>query len=95
MIGSRLHIIMGNKRLKISDVIRGAKVSRPRVTGLYYGRTKGINFETLDRLCAFCSAKLATSFTSKKSIKPRQHGNADRAKGESWNRFTSILTRRE
>ncbi len=46
---------MGRKRLKISDLIKETGITRPTLTSLYYGTGKGINFDTLNRLCGYLS----------------------------------------
>lgn len=53
MIENRLSEIMGRKRLKISDVIEGTGLARNTVAELYHGRAKGVQFETIDKLCTY------------------------------------------
>ncbi len=55
MIVCKLSEILGRKRLKISDVIRDTGITRPTLTSLYYGKSAGISFETLDKLCKYLS----------------------------------------
>ena len=45
MIRNRLSTILGERRMKITTL------SRTTLTELYYDRAKGVQFETLDRLC--------------------------------------------
>lgn len=68
MVIVRLHLLMANKRLKISDVCRDTKISRPTLTALYYGRSKGIKFDTINRLCSYfqCSVEDLLVFENKK-----------------------------
>lgn len=52
MIKSRLHILMGEHKIRsirsLSDI---TTVSRLSLTRLYDGDAKGVEFETLDKLC--------------------------------------------
>lgn len=45
--------ILGQKQLKITKVSDDTKISRPTLTALYYNTSKGIQFETLDKLCKY------------------------------------------
>ena len=51
MIINNLSEILGRKRLKISNVIKETGITRPTLTSLYYDKSKGINFDTLNTLC--------------------------------------------
>ena len=53
MIFVRLNHLMSNKRLKIADVCKDTKKSRPTLTALYYGTSKGMNFDTINKLCSY------------------------------------------
>lgn len=53
MIFVRLNHLMSNKRLKIADVCKDTKISRPTLTALYYGTSKGMNFDTINKLCSY------------------------------------------
>lgn len=63
MILSNLSEIIGRKKLKISDVIRGTKISRPTLTNLYYNIGSGINFDTLSTLCNFLNVSTGDLLT--------------------------------
>lgn len=52
MIKSRLHILMGEKKIRsIRQLSEETKVSRLSLTKLYDGDGKGIEYATLDTLC--------------------------------------------
>lgn len=51
MIKCHLSRLLGEKRMKISDVSRITGISRQALTDLYYERVKGIRFDTLELLC--------------------------------------------
>ena len=53
MLFVRLSHLMANRRLKIADVCKDTDISRPTLTALYYGTGKGINFDTIDKLCTY------------------------------------------
>lgn len=51
MIKVHLSRIMGEKRLKISDVSKLTGLHRNGITRLYNEDTDGIKFDTLEKLC--------------------------------------------
>jgi|GEM_PF-1199002 len=53
MLFVRLAQLMASKRLKIADVCKDTNISRPTLTALYYGTSKGINFDTINKLCSY------------------------------------------
>ncbi len=63
MIINNLSAIMGRKRIKKAEVEKATKISRPTLTALYYGHNKGINLDTMNRLCAFLSVTPGDLFT--------------------------------
>ena len=55
----RLSKILGDQRLKVSELSEKSGISRYALYGLYHERTKGIEFETLAKLgtaldCTVC-----------------------------------------
>lgn len=58
MIISNLSSILGQKKIKISQVIKDTKISRPTLTALYYDTSKGINFHTLNALCEYLKVSI-------------------------------------
>ena len=53
MISIKLSDIMGKNKIKISQIEKDTGISRPTLTALYYEKSKGITFETLNRLCEY------------------------------------------
>ncbi len=49
----KLKELMKKRHWNIETVKRGSGISRTTLTNLYYGRSKGIQLDTLQRLCAF------------------------------------------
>lgn len=54
MINSKLHILMGHKKIKsIRQLSEETEITRLSLTKLYKGEAKGIEFATLNTLCTF------------------------------------------
>ncbi len=51
MIKNRLSIIMGIKKVKIAELSQMTGLNDNTISNLYYERTKGVDFETLDKIC--------------------------------------------
>lgn len=51
MIRNRLSEIMGIKRIKPHEIIELSGISRKTLYNIYNDKTKGIEFETLNKLC--------------------------------------------
>lgn len=51
MIINKLSEIIGRERIRKTELAKWAGVSLSTIHRLYYDQTKGIDFETLDRLC--------------------------------------------
>ena len=53
MIENRISILMGARRMGITDLAREAGVAYNTAYGLYRGATRRIDFDTLEKLCRF------------------------------------------
>jgi putative transcriptional regulator len=53
MLRIRLSTLLGERRLRISDVARDTGINRGTLTRLYYESTERIDIDTLDRLCGY------------------------------------------
>lgn len=51
MIKNRLSTIMGCKRIKPHEIVTLTGISRKTLYNIYNDKTKGIEFETLNKLC--------------------------------------------
>ncbi len=51
MIKNRVSIVIGERRMTISETAKLAGLSYNTVDKVYRNETKGIDFETLDKLC--------------------------------------------
>lgn len=59
MVKCHLSRIMGEKKLKISDVAKGIGVNRGTITRLYHETAVRVDFEVLEKLCVYleCDVK--------------------------------------
>ncbi len=53
MIKSNLAVLMAERDLRIVDVWKKTGISKVTLYGLYHNNTGGVQWETLDKLCAF------------------------------------------
>lgn len=53
MILGKLAEILGRKKLKVSHVAKDTGISRNTLSGLYYNKSKGFNFDNLNTLCKY------------------------------------------
>ncbi len=53
MIENRISILMGARRMGITDLAREAGVAYNTAYGLYRGTTRRIDFDTVEKLCRF------------------------------------------
>ncbi|MFR1671924.1 MAG: helix-turn-helix domain-containing protein [Candidatus Gastranaerophilaceae bacterium] len=51
MIKNRVSIIIGERHMTISETAKLAGINYNTVYNLYYDKTKGIEFDTLNKLC--------------------------------------------
>ncbi len=51
MIINNLSTILGKRRIRITELARMAGVSASTIHRIYYDQTKGIDFDTLDKIC--------------------------------------------
>lgn len=51
MIKNRLSIILGEQRMRVSELSKLSGISQNALNKIYHGKTKGIDFDTLDKLC--------------------------------------------
>ena len=59
MIKCNLSKIMGEKRLKISDVAKETGINRGTITRLYHETALRIDFEVLDQLCGYLECEVS------------------------------------
>ena len=59
MIKCHLSRIMGEKRLKIADVVRETGINRGTITRLYHEEAERIELGVLDLLCSYLDCSVA------------------------------------
>lgn len=62
MIRNKFSGLLGEKMLKISTVSRATGISRTTLTNLYFKRGRGIEFETLNKLCEYLECNVDDLF---------------------------------
>lgn len=65
-VTSRLAVLMGERKKKISDVSRETGISRTTLTHLYYGDNQAISFEVLNKLCNYFQCDVGEILIRKK-----------------------------
>lgn len=63
MIYSELQKLLNKERLTISEFSRATGISRPTITALATNRSTGIQFDTLNAICAFLEVDPSLVFT--------------------------------
>ncbi|CCY24545.1 MAG: helix-turn-helix transcriptional regulator [Brachyspira sp.] len=51
MIKNRLSIILGEQRMRVSELSQLTGISQNALNKIYHNKTKGIDFNTLNKLC--------------------------------------------
>ena len=59
MIRIHLSRLMGEKRLKIADLVRDTGLSRTTVSRLYHEDSERIDLDTLEKLCRYLNVEIA------------------------------------
>jgi len=52
MIKNRLSIILGEQRMRVSELSKLTGISQNALNKIYHDKTKGIDFDTLNKLCS-------------------------------------------
>jgi len=59
MIKLHLSRLMGERRLKIADVVRDTGISRTALTRLYYEKVERLDLESLELLCRYLEVDIS------------------------------------
>ena len=51
MINNKLSTILGEKRMRVSELSKLTGISQNALNKIYHNKTKGVDFDTLNRLC--------------------------------------------
>lgn len=65
-IHCKLSTILGEKRLKMADVVRGTGLARDTVRNLYYDKTRRVDYEVLEKICDYLDCVLEDILEYKK-----------------------------
>lgn len=65
MLKCHLSKIMGEKRLKISDVARDTDINRGTITRLYNETATRVDLDVIDSLCAYLQVSVGELFEHK------------------------------
>ena len=63
MIRCHLSTFMGERKMKIMDVVRETGLNRTAVTALYYERAQRVDLESVDKLCELFDCQVGDLFT--------------------------------
>lgn len=72
------HMVDG-KDISIARLSRDCHVARPSIAAMYYGKAKGIQFETLEKLCQYFKMDAGTMIgliNSKTTLLPEGNRSA-------------------
>ena len=61
-IKNNLSKIFGERLITITEVSKGTGLSRMTLTNLYYRKTKGIQFDTVEKLCDYLKVPMRELF---------------------------------
>ena len=62
MIKCHLSRILGEKRLRISDIVRATDINRGTITRLYHEKAERIELDVIETLCRFLGCDIADLF---------------------------------
>ncbi|MGN1055493.1 MAG: helix-turn-helix domain-containing protein [Comamonas sp.] len=62
MIRCHLSRLLGERKLKISDVARATNINRGTLTRLYHETAERVEIETIDQLCRFLNVAVGELF---------------------------------
>lgn len=62
MIKCNLSLILAEKRLKVADAVRQTGISKTTLHKIYNDQSTRIEFETIDKLCAFLGVSVDELF---------------------------------
>ena len=63
VINCNLATLLAKKKWKVADAVRGTGISQSTLLKLYHEKTKGIDFDTIDKLCVFFDCEVGELLT--------------------------------
>ena len=67
MITCNLPVLLAERRMKVSDLVRATGMSKTTLHKLYNGQSTRIDFETLDKICDFLDIDVGDLLSFKKN----------------------------
>lgn len=68
----RLSTLLGEGKLKISDVTRDTGISRTTLTALYYEKGDGISYRVLKDLCVYLGCSVGDILQIQTEVNPHE-----------------------
>lgn len=65
-MGNNFRVLLAKKKLNMQDVINGTGLSKNTVRALFYETGKGVQFETIEKICGFLECGICDLFELKK-----------------------------
>ncbi len=62
MIVNRVSTLMGERRINVSELARGAGISRNAAHALYHATNRQVDLDVLDRVCRFLTVQVGDLF---------------------------------
>ena len=99
MIKNRLSAILGEQRMRVSELSKLSGISQNALNKIYHNKTKGIDFQTLDKLCEVlkCSTQDLFQYIEGWIYKPLPYHCLDDIKtsspleGEEWGEGVKVF----
>ncbi|TXD98632.1 helix-turn-helix transcriptional regulator [Psychrobacter frigidicola] len=70
-MGSKLPIILSEKKLRVADVVRAAGISKSTLHKLYNEESSKTDFNAIDQLCEFLDVQVGDLFIYKPNTKDK------------------------
>lgn len=67
MVKCHLSRLLGERRLKISDVVRDTSINRGTLTRLYHETAERVELEVIDKLCTYLNCSVGDLLEQKKN----------------------------
>jgi putative transcriptional regulator len=81
MMRSHLSRLMGEKRVRVTDVARATGIDRNTLARLYYDRARRIDIDDLGKLCQYfdCAVGDLLEWTREPSVRKAKRGRSSRS----------------
>lgn len=69
---NNFRVLLAKKKLNMQDVVRETGLSKNTVRALFYETGKGVQFETIEKVCRFLECEISDLFELKKEDKENE-----------------------